>query len=120
MKRAASITGILSIVGLATALYFQFGVAPEVKRESFLKKGRDYIQQSTVNEAIIEFKNPLKADPTSAEGHHELGLALLRKGDYRSALREFGRATDLKPDLIRARYGRDRKGKSLVLVSIKL
>lgn len=104
MKRIFLIIGVVAAVGIATALYFQFGGSPEAKRDRFLKKARDYISQAKVKEAVIEFRNALKADPASADGHHELGLALLKIGDYGNAFREFRRASDLKPDMMQARY----------------
>ena len=84
--------------------YLRFGGSPEVKRERSLKAARAYLEQSKINEAIVEFQNALKADPGSAEAHYEFGLALIRQGDLRSAYREFVRAIDLKPDFYRARY----------------
>src|SRR5215813_12267524 len=104
MKRLVLGVVLLAVVGVAGFYYFQIGVSPEVKRDRYVKKARDYMSQSHVNEAIIELKNALKSDPASAETHHELGAALLRKGDYRGAYAEFVRATDLKPTLVPARY----------------
>ncbi len=45
-------------VGLAIgAFYLLSGSSPEVKRERYLKGGREYIAQSKINEAVIMFKN---------------------------------------------------------------
>ena len=104
MKRLVLGMGLLVALGLAGFYYFQIGVSPEVKRDRHVKRAKEYMSQSHVNEAIIELKNALKADPASADAHHELGVALLRKGDYRAAYSEFVRATDLKPGLLPARY----------------
>ena len=60
--------------------------------------------QAKVEEATIEYKNALSADPSSPEAHYEFGMALLRQGDSRAGYRELGRAVDLKPDFIKARY----------------
>ena len=104
MKRTLLIIGVLAGVGIATAVYFQPGGSPEANRELYLKKGRDYISQAKVKEAVIEFRNALKADPAFAEGHYELGLALLKLGDHENASREFMRASNLKPDMMQPRY----------------
>jgi tetratricopeptide (TPR) repeat protein len=104
MKRIFLLAGALAALGICAIFYFKFGGSPETRRDRFLKKGRDYISQAKVKEAVIEFRNALAADPGSAEGHHELGLALLRIGDYGNAVREFTRASDLKPDLMPPRY----------------
>src|SRR5215470_19555161 len=104
MKRLIFGVGLLVALGLFGFYYFQIGVSPEVKRDRYVKKAKEYMSQSKVNEAIIELKNALKSDPASGDAHHELGVALLRKGDYRAAYSEFIRATDLDSKLVPARY----------------
>jgi tetratricopeptide (TPR) repeat protein len=104
MKRIFLIIGVLAGVGIATAVYFQPGGSPEANRGLYLKKAREYVSQARVKEAIIEFGNAVKADPASAEGHYELGLALLKLGDHENASREFMRASNLKPDMMQPRY----------------
>ena len=92
-------------VGLAiAAFYLLSGRSPEEKRDRYLKGGREYIAQSKINEAVIMFKNAVKVDPAYADSHHELGLALLRKADYRRAFGEFRRAADLNPEMVQTRY----------------
>jgi tetratricopeptide (TPR) repeat protein len=104
MKRTFLIISIGAGVAIATAAYFQFGVSPDGNRDLYLKKGRDYIGQTKVKEAVNEFRNAVRADPTSAEGHYELGLALLKLGDHENASREFTRARNLRPDMMEPRY----------------
>src|SRR5215813_7628458 len=104
MKRIYLIIAAVAALGICAAFYFQFGGSPEAKRDRYLKKGRDYISQAKVKEAVIEFRNALKADPGSPDGHYELGLALLKVGDYGNAVREFNRAAELKPDMMAPRY----------------
>ena len=94
---------VLGMLGGAGIYYFKFGGSPETRRERALGKARDYMKQSKVNEALIEFQNALKADPRSAEARFEFGEALLQKGDGRAGFREFRRAVDLKPGWIKAR-----------------
>ena len=104
MKRLIVIAALLIALGVAAVFYFQIGVSAETKRDRSLEKARTFVAAAKVNEAIIEFKNALKADPRSAEAHHELGMALLKKGDFRAAYSEFVRAVDLKPSLVPARF----------------
>ena len=95
----------LVVVGLATgAFYLLSGRSPEENRDRYLKGGCEYIAQNKVNEAVIMFKNAVQVDPASADSHHELGLALLRKADYRGGFGEFRRAADLKPEIVQVRY----------------
>ena len=103
MKRIVISVVLLVVIGLA-AFYFEIGVSAAVKRDRALSSAKSYLEKGKVDEAIIELKNALKADPASPEAHHELGLVLMKKGDIRTAYAEFVRATDLKPDFIKARY----------------
>lgn len=104
MKRIFSIIGVLALAVIAGAVYFQPGGNPQGKRDYYLNKARGYISQAKVKEAVIEFRNALKADPTFAESHHELGSALLKLGERERALQEFRRAAELKPDMMEPRY----------------
>ena len=104
MKRFLLLGAVVVLLGGGIFAYFQFGGSPEAKRERSLKAARAYLEQSKVNEAIVEFRNALKADPASAEAHYEFGMALMRQGDLRSAYREIVRAADLKPNFYQARY----------------
>ncbi len=103
-RKLLSVCALIGVGMAIAAFYLTPGRRPEEKRDRYLKGGREYIAQSKVNEAVIMFKNAVKSDPASAEAHHELGLALLRKTDYRGAFGEFRQAADLKPEMVQARY----------------
>jgi len=104
MKRTFLILMILAGMGIGVAVYFHFGGSSEETPDHYLEKARDYVRQGKVKEAVSEFKNALEADPASAEGHHELGLALVKLGEHENASREFMRASNLKPDMMQPRY----------------
>ena len=104
MKRILLIVCLLAVVGGGAAYYYRFAGSPEVKRDRALKRAREYINQAKLNEAVIEYKNALKADPSSANSHYELAMALIKRGDHRSAYQELLRATDLQPGLMAARF----------------
>ena len=104
MKRLVLFGLIIVVLGGSVFAYYQYGGSPEVRRERYLKKGQDYLKQSKLTEAIVEFRNAVKADPRSAEARVELAMALLLRGDGKGAYNELVRAVDLKPDLIKARY----------------
>lgn len=104
MKRFILFGLIIVVLGGGVFAYYQYGGTPEVRRERYLKKGLEYLKQSKLNEAVIEFRNAVKADPRSLEARLELGQALLKRGDLRAAHGELVRAVDLKPDSIQARY----------------
>ena len=77
-KRFIFITTLVVVIvgGLGAAFYLDAFTSAEVKLERHLKKGREHMAQAKVNEAVFEFRNALKAIPSSAEAHYELGLAL--------------------------------------------
>ena len=105
MKRIVLSVGLIAILGGGGLYaYSKLGGSPEAKRDRALKKAQEYLAQAKVNEAVIEYKNALSADPRSAEAHYEFGMALLKQGDGWAGYRELVRATDLKPDFIKARY----------------
>jgi tetratricopeptide (TPR) repeat protein len=104
MKRLALFGLIIVVIGGGVFAYYQYGGSPEIRRESYLKKGQDYLKQSKLNEAIAAFRNAVKADPRSAEARFELAIALLRRGDGKGGYGELVRAVDLKPEFIKARY----------------
>ncbi len=103
-RKLLSICALVGVGMAIGAFYFLSAGSPEEKRDRYLKEGREYIAQSKINEAVIMFKNAVQVDPASADSHHELGLALLRKADYRGGFGEFRRAADLKPEIVQARY----------------
>src|SRR5688500_9345198 len=101
MKRLILLGLVIAILGGGVFGYYRFGGSPEVKRERYLKKGEEYLKQAKLNEALIEFRNAVKADPRSAEARLRLAQALTRRGELRAAYGEFVRALGLKPDFIK-------------------
>jgi putative PEP-CTERM system TPR-repeat lipoprotein len=104
MKRLAIFAVLLTLVGGGVVAYYRLGGTPETRRETYLAKGEEHLKQSRLNEAIVEFRNAVKADPRSAEARLRLGQALAKKGELRAAYGELIRAVDLKPDFMKARY----------------
>ena len=105
MKRSVVLVGlIVALLGGGTFAYYRLFGSPEMNRDRSLAKARAYLKESKVNEAIIEFRNAVKADPRSAGARFEFGMALLKRGDIRGAYQELNRAVDLKPDFAKARY----------------
>ena len=104
MRRRLLTVSIFVAVCLGITIYIYMGERPELKRDRYFKKGQEYMAQGKFPEALIMFKNSLKADPTFAEAHYQIGLVLLQKRDFQQALGEFGRAIDRKPEMTKARY----------------
>src|SRR5262245_53608258 len=78
--------------------------SPEIARDRYFKQDEKYMAQGKVPEGLIMFKNALKADPTFADAHYQIGIGFLRKRDFRQALAEFSRPVDRKPEMTKARY----------------
>jgi putative PEP-CTERM system TPR-repeat lipoprotein len=95
---------VLLLSGVAAAYYLDGFSNREAKRDRHLKLARDYVAKTKLGEAEIEFRNALKFDPANAEGHFELGMLLMRRGDVKRGFGEIIRATDLKPDWPQARF----------------
>src|SRR6266542_3328791 len=104
MRRLVLFGLVIVVLGGGIFAYYQYGGSPEVRRERHLTKARAYLKESKLNEAVVEFRNAVKADPRSAESRFELAMVLLKRGDLRAAYVELVRAVDLKPDLMKARY----------------
>ena len=73
MKRLVIFGLIILALSGGIFAYYQVGVSPEVKRERHLKVAREYLDQSKLNEAILEFRSAVKADPRSAEARRSRG-----------------------------------------------
>ena len=109
---------VVLLLGGGAVAYFHMGETPEARRDRYLTKARDYVKQEKTNEAVIEFRNAIKSDPASASARYELAMAFRKRGEYKPAYQELVRATNLKPDMLVARFelgslqllGKDTKG----------
>ena len=108
MKRAC-ITGLV-IVALAGA-----GCSrdPVKKAQKYLASGDEYAKQNRRDEAVIQYKNAIKARPDWAEPHDRLARSYEAAGDYVNAYGEYARAADLDPSNVDAQI----KAGTLLLVS---
>ena len=86
MRRRLLAVSIFVPLCLGITTYIYIGESPELERDRYFKKGEEYIAQGKFSEALIMFKNSLKADPTFAEAHYQIGLVLLQKRDFQQAL----------------------------------
>src|SRR5580704_7208077 len=59
---------------------------PNVVKQKYLAKGKDYFAQEKYSEAAIEFGKAIQVDPNFGQAHYELGLTRLKlQQDYRAA-----------------------------------
>ena len=71
--------------------------SPEATRDKAFAQGNAALEKQQYKEAILAYRNALKADPQFAAGRAKLGEAYQGAGDRRAATLEFVRAADLSP-----------------------
>ncbi|UBF27764.1 tetratricopeptide repeat protein [Kovacikia minuta CCNUW1] len=64
-------------------------------------------QQGYLAEAISAYNQAIRVNPTLAEAHNHLGLALYQQGNVREAIRAYSRAVQLEPKLEEAHRNLD-------------
>lgn len=75
---------------------------PEAASRRYTASGDSYQQQRQFKEAIIEYRNALKAAPNDAAVRYKLGRSYQDAGDPVAAYAEFARAADLDPSNVDA------------------
>src|SRR5690349_11152899 len=95
MKRRLYIGAMAAV--LATALA-ACNKDPQATARAALDKGNQHAAQSKYNEAIIEYRRAVQADPRLGEARLQLAYAYAATGDGVNALREYVRAADLMPE----------------------
>ena len=97
-RTAAIITAAIVVFGLVGC-----SRDPKMLAQKYVESGRRYYEKDKYREAIIEFSNASRVDPTSAEAHYRLGMVYLRIASWRSAAAEFNRAVALNDSHLPAR-----------------
>jgi tetratricopeptide (TPR) repeat protein len=75
---------------------------PDATAAKYTASGDAYVARREYKEAIIEYRNALKATPNSAVIRHKLGRVFEDAGDPIKAYAEFSRAADLDPSNVDA------------------
>jgi tetratricopeptide (TPR) repeat protein len=71
---------------------------PEQQRKEFLESGNALMAQNKPADAIVQYRNAIKADPKFGEAHLRLAEAYGQTGDARRSAQEYIRAADLMPE----------------------
>lgn len=71
--------------------------SPEASRDKYFARGNAALEKQQNAEAILAYRNALKADPLYAPARQKLGEAYEKTGELANAGREFVRAADLLP-----------------------
>ncbi len=85
---------------IVCALFVVIGCSgdPAQRRERYFRSGRQYFDSLKYDEASIEFRNAVKADPRFADGYYYLGLAERRQNRIQPAAAALQKCLDLSPD----------------------
>jgi tetratricopeptide (TPR) repeat protein len=69
--------------------------SPEQARKSALEKGLSFVESNKLDDAEIQFKRSLEADPNFAEAHFRLGQLTLKRMKLAEAFESFQKAHEL-------------------------
>ncbi len=85
------------IASLCLGLVGACSTSPETTRDEHLQRADAFLAQNKPNEALIEYRNAVEADPRSATARQKLADAYVRSGKPKDALEQYVRAADLAP-----------------------
>jgi tetratricopeptide (TPR) repeat protein len=86
------------LLGVAAAVIASACSDPEVAKARHMEKADRHMANQEYQQAILEYRNALKAVPRDGEGRFKLAEAYLKVGRPMEAAREYVRAADLLPD----------------------
>lgn len=72
--------------------------SPEGKLAKHVKRGDEYVKEEKFKEAVIEYKNAVKAVPKDPAAHWKLAKASLEAKDIRAAFAELQKTVELDPN----------------------
>ena len=70
--------------------------------QRYVDRAKTLIEKKQYDRALLELKNAIKLNPTSAEAYYQAGLAYLALGDYRMGYQTLLKATELDPKHVSA------------------
>src|SRR5438270_11702117 len=75
---------------------------PNVRKQKYFESGNRYFEQGKYNEAVVEFLNAVKLDPSFAKAHYQLAETYIRLQAWPDAYRELQRTVELDPSNVKA------------------
>jgi len=88
---------LLGAAAIAVALTGAGCSDSETAKQQYLRSGDEYAASGRMNEAIVEYRNAIQADPLFGEARWQLAQAYEKTGNTQGAFREYVRAADLLP-----------------------
>jgi tetratricopeptide (TPR) repeat protein len=95
-SKSASLTAVLLALSCACS------IDPTDTKLKHMQRGDRYFKEGRYNEAMIEYRNVVQADPRDPDGHYKLALAYLKiggLGNVRHGFAELSKTVEFKPDL---------------------
>ena len=92
---------VMSLLSAAAVVVVLGGAAcsdPETTKRRYLESGDRHAAEGRTNEAILEYRNAIQADPLFGEARWRLAAAYEKAGNPQGAAREYVRAADLLPE----------------------
>ncbi len=93
LRRAAAFLVVLRLVATLAGCKRD----PTAIRAKHYERGREYFGAEKYREAIIEFRNAIKADPDFTPAHYHLGLSSIKLGELPEAAKAFEQTLELDP-----------------------
>ena len=87
---------LVALLGCLALVLLGCSQDPEATKQKHFSRGEKYLSQEKVDEAIIEFKNALQADPKFADGHYRLAVSYERKGWLHDARWEYRKTLEIQ------------------------
>lgn len=93
--------GIAAMAMMTLCLISCVGTPAKIKAKA-VEAAEKYVRQERWQDAIIEYKNALKADPKDDDVYYRIGQAYLKVAQYREACAALREAADLNPSNVPA------------------
>lgn len=90
--------------GPPKAFYEPAGLPQNATASFHYSKGHDYLVKNLNDQAILEFKESIRIEPTAASAHHNLGIAYYGQGSFDLAVEALEEAKRLNPLHVRTHY----------------
>ncbi|MBC7982530.1 MAG: tetratricopeptide repeat protein [Candidatus Obscuribacterales bacterium] len=88
---------------LASLLVLQACGGAEARKARYIEHGKEYLAESNLDKARVEFSNAAQIDPKDAEARYFLGSIAEKRNDPRDAVGQYQAAMELDPKNVDAR-----------------
>src|SRR5690349_5770974 len=75
---------------------------PKLRKQKYMDSGAAYMKGNKYREAIIEYANAVKIDPSDANSHYALAQAYMKAQIWNGAFAELSRTVEIQPGLTSA------------------